>query len=374
MKTRILSVSLAIAVVLGMSSMPALAYEAWEAIFTQPGLKPGDALRAGAYGSFDYGYNDEFADVFVNPGPYQWTVLEHVVVGDCIEITEAVMTYEDGTIIEAYREYFSDGERVVFYQDQSKPIGMRCEVFVGYRIVAGSSNTVNARVINNLASSGVFCSPEMAIERNAPAPSRPKGDASVFSIITEFEQNFFVYTDPATLPIPYEKPSSWAESEVIAATMAKLVPQGLQSKYTQAATRAEYCALAVALYERVTGAEIAGRKTFGDTTDINVEKAAYIGVVAGVGDNRFAPNDSLTREQSAVMLARLAEALGQPYAPAAPTFTDNAQISSWALGQVGQVQEAGIMWGVGGGRFAPKDSYTREQSIVTLLRLFNALS
>ena len=173
-------------------------------------------------------------------------------------------------------------------------------------------------------------------------------------------------------PTTADQPSSWAVEQVNAAIAEKLVPQSLQSKYTQATTRAEFCALAVALYENVKG-EITGRSTFTDTNDVNVQKAASIGVVTGVGDNKFDPDAQLTREQAAVMLARLADAVGKPLAASAPTFADNAQISSWATEQVGQIQAAGIMSGVGSNTFAPKDPYTREQSIITIMRLFGVV-
>ena len=167
-----------------------------------------------------------------------------------------------------------------------------------------------------------------------------------------------------------ETPSSWAQEQVNAAIAANLVPQNLQSNYTQAITRAEFCALAVALYETLRG-EITGRTTFADTNDINVEKMAYIGVVSGVGNNRFDPNEPLTREQAAVMLSRLADAIGHPFPTQAATFADNDSISSWAIESVGEVQAAGIIDGVGDNRFAPEQPYTRGQSIVTVLRMFN---
>ena len=53
------------------------------------------------------------------------------------------------------------------------------------------------------------------------------------------------------------------------------------------------------------------------------------------------------------MLARLADAIGQPLPASAPTFADNAQLSSWAVDGVGQIQAAGIMTGVGNNNFAP---------------------
>lgn len=170
---------------------------------------------------------------------------------------------------------------------------------------------------------------------------------------------------------PTEKPSSWAEGAVNAAIAANLVPHALQTQYTQAATRAEFCALATALYETVTGTEIAGRTTFLDTTDINVEKMASLGVVTGVGGGNFSPDSKLTREQAATMLARLSAAVGKPLSPQAPSFTDNGSISPWALDAVGQVQAANVMGGVGGNSFAPQDDYTREQSILTMKRLFD---
>lgn len=169
-------------------------------------------------------------------------------------------------------------------------------------------------------------------------------------------------------PSNAEAPSSWAAEFVDAAKKAGILPANLQSKYTQATTRAEYCALATALYESLRG-EITQRQTFCDTTDPNVEKMAALGVVNGTGEGKFSPGNNLTREQAATMLSRLAAALGCPFGQAAPDFTDNTLVSSWAFDAVGQVQSSGIMNGVGGGRFSPKGSYTREQSIITMVRM-----
>ena len=163
--------------------------------------------------------------------------------------------------------------------------------------------------------------------------------------------------------------SSWAQADVNAAIAAGLVPQSLQSQYTQAITRAEFCALAVAVYEKVAQIEISGRTTFSDTSDVNVEKMAYLGVVNGLSEGRFGPNESLTREQAATILARLAKAVGKPLYEQEASFNDNANISAWALESVGQVQASGIMRGDENNRFSPQGVYTREQSIITILRL-----
>jgi len=54
-----------------------------------------------------------------------------------------------------------------------------------------------------------------------------------------------------------------------------------------------------------------------------------------------------------------------------PTFADNEEISSWAFEAVGQMQASGIMGGIGNNMFSPSGEYTREQSVVTIMRLFD---
>ena len=171
-------------------------------------------------------------------------------------------------------------------------------------------------------------------------------------------------------------PSTWAAEYVIRAVSLNLVPQNLQSNFTQAITRAEFAALAVLLYETVTEREIAtdGSIPFTDTNDINALKAAAIGVTTGTGDGTtFSPNLNLTREQAATMLSRLAVALANPLPSPAPTFADNADLATWSFDAVGQMQATNIMGGIGGNRFDPRGAYTREQSIITIVRLWDIL-
>jgi len=171
-------------------------------------------------------------------------------------------------------------------------------------------------------------------------------DNGVYGIYTDtldYEQ--FAYSHTGRF-LPFDKPSQSAEDSVTNAVSAGLVPQFLQMKYAQPITRAEFCALSVAFYETVTGGEIAGRAVFTDTTDVNVEKAAYIGLVGGVGDGKFDPSAPLRTEQAAAILARLADAAGRPLEIKAAQNIVNS---------------------------AAGDRYTREQAIVTMLRFYNAV-
>ena len=202
------------------------------------------------------------------------------------------------------------------------------------------------------------------VSRHVPTPTLPGG--------AQISEPTPGQTTSVSLP-GITTASSWAQEGLSRAFDVGLIPTALQGAYTQAATRAEFTALAVALYETVTGRTITGRMSFNDTNDVNVQKMAYLGVVQGVGSGNFAPNNQLTREQAAVMITRLAEVIGQPLAPSTPTFADNANISSWAVEGVGQMQASGIMGGTGNNNFSPRDDYTREQSIMTMLRLFDIL-
>jgi thiol-disulfide isomerase/thioredoxin len=165
-------------------------------------------------------------------------------------------------------------------------------------------------------------------------------------------------------------PSLWAADQVNTAIAEGLVPQGLQTNYTQNITRAEFCALGAALYEKQMGQISKLSPAFEDTTDTNVRKMSALGIVKGVGNNRFDPDGKLNREQAAAILARLVGAMGETLAESKPNFADSRQISDWASADVGKIQASGIMTGVGNNNFDPKGNYTREQSIVTIFRIW----
>ena len=170
-----------------------------------------------------------------------------------------------------------------------------------------------------------------------------------------------------------DNPSTWATQYVREAIRANLVPPGLQSNFTQPITRAEFASLMVVLYEMARGYEITTLMTFNDTDDINVQKMGGLGIITGVGGGYFNPDGNITREQAAVMSVRLGRMLGTDFGAAYPAFYDNDLMSHWAIEAVGQAQAFELMGGTGGNMFSPRGTYTREQSIVTALRLFNIL-
>ncbi len=177
-----------------------------------------------------------------------------------------------------------------------------------------------------------------------------------------------------------EAPSSWAKSAVDTARNAGIVPEQVDQAYTQSITRADFCALAAAVYrtwEKSGNVKSVDKATvsFSDTKDEDVLLCASLGVVNGVGNGKFAPQQQLTRQQAASMLHRLGNlrknAKDSVKDRMPHIFADGADIQAWARSDVYWAYNSGVMNGVSGNRFAPNNSYTHEQSIATMLRLYD---
>ena len=88
--------------------------------------------------------------------------------------------------------------------------------------------------------------------------------------------------------------------------------------------------------------------------------AAANGIVTGYGGGRFGPNDSITREQLAVMLWRYA---GNPAATDAELhFADAYKVSEWALDALRWATENHIINGKGGSILDPTGPATRAET------------
>ncbi|GFO88010.1 hypothetical protein BUFA31_11740 [Butyricicoccus faecihominis] len=177
-----------------------------------------------------------------------------------------------------------------------------------------------------------------------------------------------------------EASSSWAKSAVDTARNAGIVPEQVDQAYTQSITRADFCALAAAVYrtwEKSGNVKSVDKAvvSFSDTKDEDVLLCASLGVVNGVGGGKFAPQQQLTRQQAASMLHRLGNlrknAKDNVKDRMPHVFADGADIQAWARNDVYWVYNQGVMNGVSGNRFAPNNSYTHEQSIATMLRLYD---
>ena len=173
--------------------------------------------------------------------------------------------------------------------------------------------------------------------------------------------------------------SDWAVEFVATADLYNLIPDELGQDLTKHITRAQFCALAVRLYETLTGYEMWYYYTeFADTNDLNMAKAYSNGIISGYNESFYpgqinlGPNDLITREQAAVMLCRLAESFRADLPAASSQFNDG--ISDWAKTSVDQVYGAGIMSGYSQTSFGPKDPYSMEQSLITMVRMMEHIT
>ncbi len=103
-----------------------------------------------------------------------------------------------------------------------------------------------------------------------------------------------------------------------------------------------------------------------------IEWAADNGIVKGVSDTSFLPDDNITREQMAAIICRYADYAGIKLSEDAPavTFADSAQISAYAAPSVAALQRAGIICGSqnadGSYSYCPTAYATREQACKVL--------
>ncbi len=176
----------------------------------------------------------------------------------------------------------------------------------------------------------------------------------------------------------YSGASSWAVETLNRAEEYGLITDRVKDNMSKYITREEFAELAVRLFEVYTGKtpSIAGM-SFTDTQNPQILKAAGAGLVNGVGNGKFAPNDVITREQMAVILLRTLKVINisGDYDISEPLkFADDAQISSWAKEAVYYCANNSIVSGVGNNRFDPKGTATREQGVIVITRAYEMLS
>ncbi|MBQ8525885.1 MAG: S-layer homology domain-containing protein [Clostridia bacterium] len=102
-----------------------------------------------------------------------------------------------------------------------------------------------------------------------------------------------------------------------------------------------------------------------------VAAAAKAGIVKG-SEGNFNPELYITRQDAAVMLARVLTYRGISFGSTSAGFNDEAKIADYALDSVNGMSGLGIITGYNGG-FAPLDNTTRAQAAALLERVVNII-
>lgn len=181
------------------------------------------------------------------------------------------------------------------------------------------------------------------------------------------------YADSALAQNSEDIPSSWAKVEIDKADEINLLPERILGDYRRDITREEFSEIAVNLYEALSGKEgmLQGENPFTDTQNTKVRIANNLGIVKGIGNGEFAPDDAIARQEISVMLYRTLKAAKPEYNYSYSygyIFEDDDEISSWAREAVGYLYGIGVTNGVGDNLFSPKGNTTREEAIVLAKR------
>ena len=193
--------------------------------------------------------------------------------------------------------------------------------------------------------------------------------------------------------------SAWARETLEEAAQQGLVPERFYGMdLTQQINRGEFAAVAVALYEALTGEQSTGgatpvRDVAGTVHQEDVERAYRLGITAGATSTAFEPDALITREQLAAMLCRTVQKYSVPGwelsrerefpldTAGAPQFADDALISDYAKPAVAFLAKRGWVLGVDETRFAPRElageeqdygRATREQAIAIAFRIYQS--
>ena len=130
-------------------------------------------------------------------------------------------------------------------------------------------------------------------------------------------------------------------------------------------TRAQFSAMlsrtipnAVAISEGTNFTDVKGHWAQAD-----IMKLYELGIVGGYSEQKFGPNDKITRQQAVAMMARYLDALGYDTSKVSKTlkFDDQNQIQPYAREAVAILSNLGVISGTGNNKFNPTGQLTRAQ-------------
>lgn len=172
----------------------------------------------------------------------------------------------------------------------------------------------------------------------------------------------------------YGKPADWAIDDIESLKELEIFSDNTFSQYEKDISRGEFIYMAVKLYERLSNSEIEIDESisFTDTNDIYAIKGASIGITSGVGNNRFAYNDLLTREQLATFMIRVLNLLEADMKDQSNVkFDDDSNISDWAKEAIYKAKNNNIISGVGSNKVDPQGNASVQVALIISNRILN---
>ncbi|GAS81819.1 DUF2252 family protein [Paenibacillus amylolyticus] len=158
-----------------------------------------------------------------------------------------------------------------------------------------------------------------------------------------------------------------------AANILELVSLGVINGYPDQSfrpdrnvSRAELISLIVKALKLETSTESDFTDTDAHWAHDAINTAHALGIANGYSDNRFGPNEWVTREEMATFVVRAAQ---WEISDTSISFTDASLVSNWAQPAISKAIAEGILNGYTDGSFKPKDKTTRAEAAAMILRL-----
>lgn len=171
--------------------------------------------------------------------------------------------------------------------------------------------------------------------------------------------------------------SAWAVPELDRAVEYDLITSTIRGNMSGEITREEFAEIAVRLYESCTGkAADTGDRVFSDTTNPQVLKAFNLGIVDGVGENRYAPDKTINRVQMAKIIYKTLKKLMPEVELDVDDpleFADEDAIEQWARDYVYFCSGTSLINGYQEGAsrlFKPLDKASRQSAVVVFKRAY----
>lgn len=161
------------------------------------------------------------------------------------------------------------------------------------------------------------------------------------------------------------KTSGWTTAEMQNAASRGLIDTDLLGgDYTKAATRLQFCSVAVKVAEWMTGKAIAPAPsgTFTDTDSEYARKAFAVGITADVvRDSQFAPESLLTRQEMVAFLYRAlmyvkdnSDTEYTVWTSRLDDYADAGQVAAWAKEPMAFMNALGLISGTSGKPSPPR--------------------
>lgn len=171
--------------------------------------------------------------------------------------------------------------------------------------------------------------------------------------------------------------SGWAFDTVTSYYLNQLLPPALCTGFQQPITREQLAVLLDHFVIKTAGyPSFSYRNTFDDIDTLDsvwaISNCVAIHLMDGMSATKFGPQQTVTREQAAKVLVRLAEFLDEETYVGKGTvsgYADAADIRDWAAPFVAAATELKLIQGVDG-QFQPKRTMTLEQMIIAMDRVY----